>query len=59
MWIKTNPSHEVFRTSVADPELLIKGGGGEGGQSSILGANRGGGGFKRLFQPFDLNLVSR
>ena len=24
MWITTNPSHEVFRTSVADPDLLIK-----------------------------------
>ena len=30
MKITTNPSHEVFRTSVADPELLIKGGGGRG-----------------------------
>ena len=33
MWITTNPSHEVFRTSVADPDLLIKGG--EGGRSYI------------------------
>ena len=57
MKITTNPSHEVFRTSVADPELLIKGGG--RGASHPYSEITGGGGFKRLFQPFDLNLVSR
>ena len=49
MWITTNPSHEVFRTSVADSELLIKGGGGGRGASHSYSEITGGAVSKDFF----------